>query len=207
MDGSSLLQRAPVMPVIVIRDVGSAVPLARALVAGGITTLEVTLRSDVALAAIRAIRAEVPEAVVGAGTVLTPAQLQGAIEAGAQFTISPGLTPELAAAARDQAVCLIPGVATASEAMRASDYGFRAQKLFPAQAVGGPALLQALAGPLPQLQFCPTGGINPANAPDYLKLPNVPCVGGSWLAPEAAIAAGDWARITELARAALQLRG
>jgi len=207
MDGLSLLARAPVMPVIVIRHLRDAVPLARALAAGGITTLEITLRSDVALEAIRAIRSEVPEAIVGAGTVLTPDQLQRAMDAGAQFAISPGLTPELAVAARDASVCLVPGVATASEAMRASDYGFGAQKLFPAEAVGGTALLKALAGPLPHLRFCPTGGINPANAPDYLNLPNVPCVGGSWLAPEAAVAAGDWPRITRLAQEALQLRG
>jgi len=207
MDAVSLLARAPVMPVIVIRNVHDAVPLARALVAGGITTLEVTLRSDAALAAIGAIRAEVPQAVVGAGTVLTPAQLHQALAAGAQFAISPGLTDALASAARDLAACFVPGVATASEAMRAADYGFHAQKLFPAAAVGGPALLQALAGPLPHLRFCPTGGVNAANAADYLRLPNVPCVGGSWLAPSEAIAAGDWARITRLAEDAVRLRG
>jgi len=206
MDALCLLARAPVMPVIVIQNLHDAVPLARALVAGGISTLEITLRSDVALEAIRVIRAEVPEATVGAGTVLTPAQLDGALAAGAQFAISPGLTPGLAAAARATQACLVPGVATASEAMQAADGGFIAQKLFPAQAAGGVGLLKALAGPLPHLRFCPTGGINPANAPEYLALPNVSCVGGSWLAPAEAVAAGDWPRITALAEAALRLR-
>jgi len=168
--------------------------------------LEVTLRSDVALGAIRAIRTEVPEATVGAGTVLTPAQLDNALSAGAQFAISPGLTPALAAAAQRTATCFIPGVASASEAMQAADAGFIAQKFFPAAAAGGPALLKALAGPLPHLRFCPTGGINPVNAPDYLALSNVACVGGSWLAPAEAVTAGDWSRITALAQATLGLR-
>jgi len=206
MDALRLLARAPVMPVIVIQNLHDAVPLARALVAGGISTLEITLRTDVAFDAIGVIRAEVPEAIVGAGTVLTPAHLDSALAAGAQFVISPGLTPDLAAAARATQACLVPGVATASEAMQAADCGFIAQKLFPAQAVGGVGLLKALAGPLPHLRFCPTGGINPANAPEYLALPNVSCVGGSWLAPTDTVAAGDWQRITALAEAALRLR-
>jgi len=206
MDALRLLARAPVMPVIVIQNLHDAVPLARALVAGGINTLEITLRSDVALDAIRVIRAEVPEAIVGAGTVLTPAQLDRALAAGVQFAISPGLTADLAAAARATRACLVPGVATASEAMQAADWGFIAQKLFPAQAAGGVGLLKALAGPLPHLRFCPTGGINPANAPEYLALPNVSCVGGSWLAPAEAVTAGDWPRITALAEAALRLQ-
>lgn len=202
MDALSLLQQSPVMPVIVINELDTAVDLARALVAGGIRSLEVTLRSDAALEAIRMIGAEVPDAIVGVGTVRNAAQLEAALKAGARFAISPGLTPDLAAAARGLPVPFLPGVATPAEAMWAADYGFTVQKLFPAEAVGGRALLKALAGPLPDLKYCPTGGIGPANAADYLALPNVLCVGGSWLTPQAAVAARDWAAITELARAA-----
>ncbi|TCP10636.1 2-keto-3-deoxy-phosphogluconate aldolase [Crenobacter luteus] len=205
MDALTLLQQSPVMPVIVIKELDTAVDLARALVEGGIRSLEVTLRSDAALDAIRAIGAEVPDAIVGVGTVLTPAQLEASLAAGARFAISPGLTPDLAAAARDIDVPFLPGVATPSEAMWAAEQGFSVQKLFPAEAVGGRALLKALAGPLPQLKFCPTGGINLANAPEYLALPNVMCVGGSWLTPEAAVDARDWATITRLAREASAL--
>ncbi|KZE30309.1 bifunctional 4-hydroxy-2-oxoglutarate aldolase/2-dehydro-3-deoxy-phosphogluconate aldolase [Crenobacter luteus] len=205
MDALTLLQQSPVMPVIVIKELDTAVDLARALVEGGIRSLEVTLRSDAALDAIRAIGAEVPDAIVGVGTVLTPAQLEASLAAGARFAISPGLTPDLAAAARDIDVPFLPGVATPSEAMWAAEQGFSVQKLFPAEAVGGRALLKALAGPLPQLKFCPTGGINLANAPEYLALPNVMCVGGSWLTPEAAVEARDWATITRLAREASAL--
>lgn len=205
MDALSLLQQSPVMPVIVIKELDSAVDLARALVAGGIRSLEVTLRSDAALEAIRAIGVEVPDAIVGAGTVRNAAQLEAALKAGARFVISPGLTPDLAAAARGLPVPFLPGVATPAEAMWAADCGFTVQKLFPAEAVGGRALLKALAGPLPDLKYCPTGGISLANAADYLALPNVLCVGGSWLTPEAAVAARDWAAITELARAASAL--
>ncbi|KMJ54347.1 keto-deoxy-phosphogluconate aldolase [Vogesella sp. EB] len=205
MDALTLLRQGPVMPVIVVNDAAVAVDLARALVAGGIRTLEITLRTKAALAAMRRIRDEVPDAIVGAGTVRTRAHLEAALDAGAQFGISPGLTPELAAAARAANVPFIPGVATPSEAMHAQDEGFNILKLFPAEAVGGIKLLKALAGPLPELRFCPTGGIDINSAPNYLALPNVLCVGGSWLTPDDAIAAQDWARITALAQQASAL--
>ena len=205
MDALNLLRQSPVMPVIVVNDAAVAVDLAHALVAGGIRTLEITLRTKAALAAMRRIRDEVPDALVGAGTVRTRAHLEAALDAGAQFGLSPGLTPELAAAARASGVPFIPGVATASEAMRAQDEGFNILKLFPAEAVGGIKLLKALAGPLPELRFCPTGGIDVNSAPNYLALPNVLAVGGSWLTPDDAIAAQDWDRITALARAASAL--
>ena len=206
MTAEELLRAGPVMPVLVIRDAGLAVDLATALVAGGIRTLEVTLRTPAALDAIRQIRDRVPGALVGAGTVLSPTDWQRAQDAGAMFGISPGLTPALLAATRPSNLPFVPGVATASEAMTALDAGFTAMKLFPAEAVGGQALLKSLHGPLPQLLFCPTGGIHPGNAAAYLALPNVGCVGGSWLAPEAALAAHDWAAITALAREAAALR-
>ncbi|OZB69386.1 MULTISPECIES: bifunctional 4-hydroxy-2-oxoglutarate aldolase/2-dehydro-3-deoxy-phosphogluconate aldolase [unclassified Thiomonas] len=206
MTAEELLRAGPVMPVLVIRDAGQAVDLATALVAGGIRTLEVTLRTPAALDAIRQIRDRVPGALVGAGTVLSPTDWQRAQDAGAMFGISPGLTPALLAATRLSSLPFVPGVATASEAMTALDAGFTAMKLFPAEAVGGQALLKSLHGPLPQLLFCPTGGIHPGNAAAYLALPNVGCVGGSWLAPEAALAAHDWAAITALAREAAALR-
>ena len=202
MDALNLLRQSPVMPVIVVNDAAVAVDLAHALVAGGIRTLEITLRTKAALAAMRRIRDEVPDALVGAGTVRTRAHLEAALDAGAQFGLSPGLTPELAAAARASGVPFIPGVATASEAMRAQDEGFNILKLFPAEAVGGIKLLKALAGSLPELRFCPTGGIDASNAANYLALPNVLAVGGSWLTPEAALAAQDWDKITALAREA-----
>ena len=202
MDALNLLRQSPVMPVIVVNDAAVAVDLAHALVAGGIRTLEITLRTKAALAAMRRIRDEVPDALVGAGTVRTRAHLEAALDAGAQFGLSPGLTPELAAAARASGVPFIPGVATASEAMRAQDEGFNILKLFPAEAVGGIKLLKTLAGPLPELRFCPTGGIDASNAANYLALPNVLAVGGSWLTPEAALAAQDWDKITALAREA-----
>ncbi|HET8596522.1 MAG TPA: bifunctional 4-hydroxy-2-oxoglutarate aldolase/2-dehydro-3-deoxy-phosphogluconate aldolase [Castellaniella sp.] len=205
MNTLELLKCSPVMPVIVIQDVDGAVHLARALVAGNIRTLEVTLRSDVALAAIRAIRDQVPEALVGAGTVRTARQLDAALEAGAQFAISPGLTPELSKAAQSGGIPFLPGVATASEAMRAADQGFLAQKLFPAEAVGGTALLKAWHGPLPDLVFCPTGGIHTGNMGAYLSLPNVECVGGSWLTPKQAMHDAQWQVITELARQACKI--
>lgn len=205
MDALNLLRQGPVMPVIVVNDAAVAVDLARALVAGGIRTLEITLRTKAALAAMRRIRDEVPDAIVGAGTVRTRAHLEAALDAGAQFGISPGLTPELAAAARAANVPFIPGIATPSEAMHAQDEGFHILKLFPAEAVGGVKLLKSLAGPLPELRFCPTGGIDINNAPNYLALPNVLAVGGSWLTPDDAIAAQDWDRITALAREACAL--
>jgi 2-dehydro-3-deoxyphosphogluconate aldolase/(4S)-4-hydroxy-2-oxoglutarate aldolase len=205
MDALTLLRQGPVVPVIVIDDPAVAVDLAHALVAGGIRVLEVTLRTKAALAAIRRMRDEVPDAIVGAGTLLTRPQVEAAVDAGAQFGISPGLTPELAAAARSAGLTFIPGIATPAEAMRAEDEGFSVQKLFPAEAVGGVKLLKALAGPLPNLRYCPTGGIDIARAPEYLKLPNVMCVGGSWLTPADAVAARDWDRITQLAREAALL--
>ena len=205
MDALSLLRQGPVVPVIVVNDAAVAVDLAHALVAGGIRTLEITLRTKAALAAMRRIRDEVPDALVGAGTVRTRAHLEAALDAGAQFGISPGLTAELAAAARASGVPFIPGIATPSEAMHAQDEGFNILKLFPAEAVGGVKLLKSLAGPLPELRFCPTGGIDVNSAPSYLVLPNVLAVGGSWLTPDDAIAAQDWDRITALARAASAL--
>ncbi|PXX50038.1 bifunctional 4-hydroxy-2-oxoglutarate aldolase/2-dehydro-3-deoxy-phosphogluconate aldolase [Aquitalea magnusonii] len=205
MDALTLLRQGPVVPVIVVNDAAVAVDLARALVDGGIRVLEVTLRTKAALAAMRRMRDEVPGAIVGAGTLRNRAQLEAALDAGAQFGVSPGLTPELASAARNANLTLLPGVATASEAMRAQDEGFDILKLFPAEAVGGIKLLKSLAGPLPDLRFCPTGGIDLVKAKDYLALPNVLAVGGSWLTPEDAIANRDWARITELAKQASAL--
>lgn len=205
MNALELIELSPVMPVIVVRDPDTAVDLARSLVAGGIRTLEITLRSAAALEAITAIQNQVPDAVVGVGTVRTPQQLDAALRAGARFAISPGLTEELAGAARASGIPFLPGVATASEAMRAAELGFLVQKLFPAEAVGGAALLRAWHGPLPDLIFCPTGGIHAGNAAQYLALPNVGCIGGSWLTPAAAIEARQWDAITALAREACAL--
>jgi len=206
LSARDLLRVGPVLPVIVIHDAALAVDLAAALVAGGIRALEVTLRTPAALQAIRQIRDHVPDALVGAGTVLSPADWQRAQEAGALFGISPGLTAALLQAAQHSPLPFVPGVATASEAMTALDAGFTALKLFPAEAVDGRSLLKSLHGPLPQLLFCPTGGINLGNAANYLALPNVACVGGSWLVPETALAARDWDAITALAREAAALR-
>jgi len=205
MNALELLQHSPVMPVIVIKDIDTAVDLARALVAGGIRSLEVTLRSDAALEAIRVMSEAVPEALVGVGTVRTPRQLEAALNAGAKFGVSPGLTPELAQAAAASGIPFLPGVATASESMYAADRGFTEQKLFPAEAVGGMALLKALHGPLPDISFCPTGGVNAANAARYIALPNVKCVGGSWLTPDDAVANRQWDIITKLAKEACAL--
>lgn len=200
-----LLDTSPVIPVIVIDDIATAVDLARALVAGHIRALEVTLRSPAALDAIRIIHDQVPEAIVGVGTVRTPAQLDAALKAGARFGVSPGLTEDLAQAAHRSGVPFLPGVATASEAMRAAELGFDALKLFPAEAVGGAALLKSWFGPLPELRFCPTGGVHADNMAAYLGLPNVRCVGGSWLTPRAAVQARDWPAITQLALQASEL--
>ncbi len=207
MDALGILHISPVMPVIVVHDAGLAADLAAALVAGGIRSLEVTLRTPAALAVIRRMRDAVPDAWVGAGTVLDRTQWEQARDAGAQFGVSPGLTQDLATAVREGPVPFLPGVATVSEAMRAREAGFSTLKFFPAEAAGGRALLKSLHGPLPELRFCPTGGIHAGNASDYLALPNVVCVGGSWLVPEDALAARDWARITALARAAAALGG
>lgn len=205
MNALELLAHSPVMPVIVIHDIDSAIDLAQALVAGGVRSLEVTLRSEVALQAITLINQAVPDALVGVGTLRNARQLDAAIEAGARFGISPGLTPELAQAARQSGIPFLPGIATASESMIAADQGFTVQKLFPAEAVGGVALLKSLYGPLPDIVFCPTGGIHAGNAAQYLALPNVKCVGGSWLTPDAAVAAKQWSAITALAQQACTL--
>jgi 2-dehydro-3-deoxyphosphogluconate aldolase/(4S)-4-hydroxy-2-oxoglutarate aldolase len=202
----AVLALGPVVPVITVERVTDAAPLARALVSGGVRVLEITLRTAAALDAIRAIRAEVEGAVVGAGTIVTPAQLDAVAEAGCAFAVSPGTTPALLAAARRSPVPLLPGTATASEVMTVLDHGMTFMKLFPAEAVGGRELLRSLASPLPQARFCPTGGIDLAKARAYLALANVVCVGGSWLVPKDAIAAGDWGRITALAREAAGLR-
>lgn len=201
-----LLQRAPVVPVVVLEDVEHAVPLAHALVEGGLPVVEVTLRTPAALPALRRIAAEVPEAVVGAGTVVLPRDVEAAVEAGAQFLVSPGATPALLDAMAAVDVPGLPGAATASEVVALLERGVTVAKFFPAQAAGGTAMLASLAGPFPQVRFCPTGGIDPDNARDYLALPNVVCVGGSWLTPRDAVASGDWARVTALARQAATLR-
>ena len=201
-----VLTASPVMPVVVIDDPARAVPLARALVAGGIRAIEITLRTARALEAVRAIAAEVPDAIPGVGTVLTEADLDAAAAAGARFAISPGATPALYDAAWRSTLPYIPAVATASEQMAALEAGFTACKFFPAAQAGGPEALKALGGPFPTARFCPTGGVDAANAPTYLKLTNVLCVGGSWIAPRDAIEAGDFARIERLARAASALK-
>ncbi|MEU2896988.1 bifunctional 4-hydroxy-2-oxoglutarate aldolase/2-dehydro-3-deoxy-phosphogluconate aldolase [Streptomyces sp. NPDC001273] len=203
---SSVLDLAPVVPVVVIEDAADAVPLARALVAGGLPAIEVTLRTPAALDAIRAIAGAVPEAVVGAGTVITPEQVGEAVAAGARFLVSPGWTDVLLEAMRASGVPYLPGVSTTSEVVALLERGVREMKFFPAQAAGGTAYLRSLAGPLPQARFCPTGGVGPDTAPDYLALPNVSCVGGSWMLPADAVAARDWARIEGLARQASELR-
>ena len=194
-----ILQAGPVVPVMVIEDLAHAVPLARALVAGGVRVLEIVLRTPVALAAIRAIAREVPEAITGAGTVVNAHDLAAVTEAGAVFAISPGLTPELLDAANNGPIALIPGIATISELMLGMDRGYRQFKFFPAAAAGGIAMLKAIAGPFPQVTFCPTGGISAANYRDYLALKNVACVGGSWIVPSDLITVGNWQAITELA--------
>lgn len=200
----TLCQMAPVIPVLVIHDIAHARLLAEALVAGGLPVLEVTLRTAAALDAIAAM-AQVPGAVVGAGTVLTAANMQAARQAGAQFAVAPGATPALIDAARVEEVPLLPGAQTCSEVMALLEQGYSVQKFFPAEAIGGVDALKSITGPLPQVTFCPTGGITFGRAPDYLRLPNVVCVGGSWVAPAAAMAAGDWAAITALAKAAAGL--
>jgi 2-dehydro-3-deoxyphosphogluconate aldolase/(4S)-4-hydroxy-2-oxoglutarate aldolase len=193
---------APVIPVVVVDAVAQAVGLARALVAGGIPAIEITLRTPAALDAIRAVAAEVEGAVVGVGTVLTPEQLDAAWKAGARFAVSPGSSPRLLAAAREHELPWLPGAATASECMHLMDEGYRLLKFFPAEAAGGVAALKGIGGPLPQLGFVATGGIGPDNAASYLKLPNLHAVGGSWLTPADAVQSGDWARIEALAKAA-----
>ncbi|MDS4030591.1 MAG: bifunctional 4-hydroxy-2-oxoglutarate aldolase/2-dehydro-3-deoxy-phosphogluconate aldolase [Candidatus Contendobacter sp.] len=197
-----VIRIGPVIPVLVIDELARAVPLASALVAGGVRVLEVTLRTPVALAAIRTIARAVPEAIVGAGTLIRPEDFIEARDAGARFGVSPGLTPALIEAARESRLPLLPGVMTPSEVIAARLAGWREMKLFPARQAGGVGMLQALAGPFPDVTFCPTGGITAATAPEFLALPNVACVGGSWLAPKTALVAGDWQRVTALARQA-----
>ncbi|MDE2605751.1 MAG: bifunctional 4-hydroxy-2-oxoglutarate aldolase/2-dehydro-3-deoxy-phosphogluconate aldolase [Burkholderiales bacterium] len=196
---AEVMQDAPVIPVIVLHEAAQAVPLARALVAGGIRMLEVTLRTPVALACIEAIAKEVPEAVVGAGTVRSAADAQAAALAGARFAVSPGYTRAVGKACHELGLPLLPGVATGSEIMRAQEDGYTALKFFPAMQAGGAPMLKAWSGPFGDVKFCPTGGITPGNAREFLALPNVACVGGSWLTPADALAAQDWDRITRLA--------
>ena len=202
MDVSAIAARAPVVPVLTIERAADAVPLARALVKGGLPVLEITLRTAVALEALRTIAAEVPDAVVGAGTVLNAGQLERAMRAGARFAVSPGCTSALAQAAKAAGLPFLPGVQTVSEAMALSEQGFRLLKFFPADSAGGLGWLKAVAAPLAGLRFCPTGGIGAETAPAYLALPNVACVGGSWVAPREAVAAGNWAKVERLAAAA-----
>lgn len=195
---------APIVPVLVVDDAATATPLAKALVAGGLPALEVTLRTPAALEAI-AEMAKVPGGMVGAGTLLTPADVEAAKKAGATFGVSPGATDKLLDAAEANDLPMLPGAASASEAMRLLERGYSVLKFFPAEAAGGAPFLKSLASPLPQIRFCPTGGVSPSNAMSYLSLPNVICAGGSWVAPAAAVAAGDWAGIEALAREAAAL--
>ena len=200
-----ICRRAAVVPVLVIDDLAHARPLAEALVAGGLPALEVTLRTPVALDAIR-VMAEVEGGIVGAGTLLTPADVVAAKQAGARFGVSPGATDRLLDACENEGLAFLPGAATATEVMALLERGYSMQKFFPAESAGGAPAVKALSGPLPQVQFCPTGGIGLGNARDYLSRGNVVCVGGSWVAPKAMMQAGDWAGITRLAREAAALR-
>ncbi|MEU9094329.1 bifunctional 4-hydroxy-2-oxoglutarate aldolase/2-dehydro-3-deoxy-phosphogluconate aldolase [Streptomyces sp. NPDC048428] len=204
---SSVLDLAPVVPVVVLEDAADAVPLARALVAGGLPAIEVTLRTAAALDAIKAIAAEVPDAVVGAGTVISAQNVSDTVAAGARFLVSPGWTDALLDAMKASGVPFLPGVSTTSEVVALLERGVTEMKFFPAEAAGGTAYLKALSAPLPQARFCPTGGISLASAPSYLALPNVGCVGGSWMIPGDAVAARDWSRVERLAAEAAALRG
>ncbi|MER5181387.1 bifunctional 4-hydroxy-2-oxoglutarate aldolase/2-dehydro-3-deoxy-phosphogluconate aldolase [Streptomyces sp. NPDC002896] len=203
---SSVLDLAPVLPVVVVEDAADAVPLARALVAGGLPAIEVTLRTPAALGAIRAIADGVPGAVVGAGTVISSANVADSLTAGARFLVSPGWTDGLLEAMKASGVPFLPGVSTTSEVVALLERGVNEMKFFPAEAAGGTAYLKSLAGPLPQARFCPTGGVGLGNAASYLALQNVACVGGSWIVPRDAVAAGDWDRVEALAREAAALR-
>lgn len=198
-----VLNACPVMPVMVIQDADDAVPMAKALCAGGIRVLEITLRTPAAMESIKRISQEVPDAIVGAGTIITPEQLQAVADAGAVFAISPGLTPTLLQAANQGRIALIPGISTLSELIMGMEYGYDHFKFFPAEAAGGIPMLKAIAGPIPQATFCPTGGISPQNYQAYLALSNVACVGGSWLVPAEAVKAKNWEAITLLAKAAV----
>jgi 2-dehydro-3-deoxyphosphogluconate aldolase/(4S)-4-hydroxy-2-oxoglutarate aldolase len=201
-----LLDIAPVIPVVVVHDVAHAVPIAKALVAGGLPIIELTLRTPAALAAIELIANEVPEILVGAGTVVGTTQPKQALAAGAQFLVSPGSTSDLRAAMRDTGLPHLPGVATVSEVMALLEDSYTDMKFFPAEAAGGAAYLRAIHSPVPSARFCPTGGITPTNIAEYLKTPNVGCVGGSWLTPADAVERGDWGRISSLAAVALETR-
>ncbi|WP_177242063.1 bifunctional 4-hydroxy-2-oxoglutarate aldolase/2-dehydro-3-deoxy-phosphogluconate aldolase [Saccharopolyspora antimicrobica] len=203
---ADVLDISPVVPVVALDDVAHAVPLAEALLRGGIRTIEVTLRTPAGLPAIERIAAEVPEMVAGAGTITEPGQAKRAAEAGARYLVTPGTTDRLLDDVEASGVPFLAGAGTVSEAMRLAERGASAMKFFPAEPSGGVPFLKAIAGPLPQLRFCPTGGISPQTAPDYLALPNVGCVGGSWLAPKGLLAAGDWAKVEQLAREAAALR-
>ena len=203
---AGVIDEVAVVPVIVVRDLAHAVPLARALAAGGLTVLEITLRSEVALQAIAAIAEALPEVTVGSGTVLTRDQMQASLDHGCRFAVSPGATPALLDAAEAVGLPLLPGAANAGQVMALAERGYLRQKLFPAEASGGVPLLKSLGEPIPQVRFCPTGGIDAAKAPTYLALKNVVCVGGSWVAPKDVVEAGDWARIQQLAAAAAALK-
>ncbi|WP_213994866.1 bifunctional 4-hydroxy-2-oxoglutarate aldolase/2-dehydro-3-deoxy-phosphogluconate aldolase [Arsukibacterium sp.] len=200
---AELFAQGAVVPVIVIKDLADAVPMARALLAGGIRVLEITLRTPVALDAIKLLAQQVPEAIVGAGTVTTASQLEQVIAAGAKFAISPGLTRELLQAGKDSVIPLIPGIASISELMEGTGLGYTHFKFFPAEAAGGVKTLKSIHGPFSDIRFCPTGGINEKNYLEYLALPNVSCVGGSWIVPDQAVSDKDWPKITELTRTAV----
>ena len=193
----------PVVPVLVINDVEKAVPLAKALMEGGIKVLEVALRPPAAIDVIKRIAQEVPDSLIGAGTVTNAQQLKAVVEAGAKFAISPGMTADLLKAGMDSEIPLIPGISSTSDLMKGKDAGYTHMKFFPAEASGGVKAIKSISGPFPDVTFCPTGGIGPNNYNDYLALNNVKCVGGSWLAPDDAIESGDWARITQLAKEAV----
>ncbi len=203
---TAIMALAPVIPVLTVASVEDGLAQAKALVAGGLRAIEVTLRTPSALSAIRAIAKAMPDALVGAGTIVSAEQIDEAVEAGAKFLVSPGAPPALAKAAAQAPVPFLPGCATASEAMALRELGFRALKFFPAEAAGGAKLLASLAAPLPDLSFCPTGGIDLAKAPDYLRLPNVACVGGSWMLPKAAVGRGDYSKVETQAREAAGLK-
>jgi 2-dehydro-3-deoxyphosphogluconate aldolase/(4S)-4-hydroxy-2-oxoglutarate aldolase len=203
---ADLLELSPVMPVVVLDDVAQAVPVAEALLRGGIRVIEVTLRTPAALASIERIAAAVPDLVVGAGTVTAPEHAKQALDAGSRFIVTPGSTDAVLDAVAATGLPFLPGVSTVSEAMRAAERGCTVLKFFPAEAAGGAPYLKSIHGPLPGLRFCPTGGITVESAPKYLALPNVGCVGGSWLTPADALAAGDWQRVEQLAAAATALR-
>jgi 2-dehydro-3-deoxyphosphogluconate aldolase/(4S)-4-hydroxy-2-oxoglutarate aldolase len=200
VDNSHLLQVSPVIPVVTIEDPADAVPVAQALLDGGVRIIELTLRTDRALESLARISQEVPDILTGAGTVLTPAQADAAVEAGAQFLVSPGTTTALLQHLLILPAPVLPGVATVSEALCVLEHGITNMKFFPAAQAGGPAYLKAISAPVPQIRFCPTGGITTSTAPDYLDLPNVSCIGGSWLTPQSAIQDQNWQHITDLAR-------